>query len=143
MAFLERIHEFGILQALWMRPRTLAFMTFAESVLLTLIGIVAGLALGIPIGSLTSAGTTWAPSSDLTPSALISLSGTTLWNLGDSSFREFFTVGWSMSDNLDLQLGMNIGFGGIGAEFGGFSKDQAGVDFETPNLYFAFCTFYF
>ena len=79
----------------------------------------------------------------LTPSALVSLSGTTLWNLGDSSVREFITMGWSMSDNIDLQLGMNLGFGGLGTEFGGFSKDQAGVDFETPNLYFAFCTFYF
>ena len=49
MAFLERIHEFGILLSLGMRSRTLAFMTLAESVLLTLMGIGAGLALGVPL----------------------------------------------------------------------------------------------
>ena len=49
MAFIERIHEFGVLLALGMRPITLSFMLYLESALLITIGIAGGLAVGIAI----------------------------------------------------------------------------------------------
>jgi ABC-type lipoprotein release transport system permease subunit len=49
MAYLERIHEFGVLLSLGMRPRKLSFLVYAESALLTLIGVVVGVALGTPL----------------------------------------------------------------------------------------------
>jgi ABC-type lipoprotein release transport system permease subunit len=48
MAYMERIHEFGVLLALGMRPRRLGFLVYAESVCLVVAGVVAGLLLGIP-----------------------------------------------------------------------------------------------
>lgn len=48
MAYMERIHEFGVLLALGMRPRRLGFLVYAESVCLILLGVGVGLALGIP-----------------------------------------------------------------------------------------------
>lgn len=49
MAFLERRHEFGVLLALGMKPSRLAVMVYAESILLTLLGVAVGLAAGVPI----------------------------------------------------------------------------------------------
>ena len=51
MAFIERIHEFGVLLALGMRPMLLSFMLYLESILLTAIGIVVGLTVGIIVVS--------------------------------------------------------------------------------------------
>ena len=47
MAYLERIHEFGVLLAVGMRPGRLARMVYAESVLLSLAGIAVGLVFGV------------------------------------------------------------------------------------------------
>ncbi len=49
MAYLERIHEFGVLLSLGMRPRLLSMLVYLESALLTLAGIATGLAAGVPI----------------------------------------------------------------------------------------------
>ena len=49
MAFMERIHEFGVLLSLGIRPLQLALMVYAESVLLTLLGVAGGLVVGIPL----------------------------------------------------------------------------------------------
>lgn len=49
MAYMERIHEFGVLLSLGMRPGRLSGMVYAESVFLILIGAGLGLGIGIPI----------------------------------------------------------------------------------------------
>ncbi len=49
MAYMERIHELGVLLALGMPPRRLSRMVYLESVLLVALGILAGLAGGVPI----------------------------------------------------------------------------------------------
>lgn len=49
MAYMERIHELGVLLALGMPPRRLSRMVYLESVLLVAIGIVLGVAGGVPI----------------------------------------------------------------------------------------------
>jgi putative ABC transport system permease protein len=49
MAYLERLRELGVILALGMRPRGVALMVYAESVFLTLMGVLAGLAIGIPV----------------------------------------------------------------------------------------------
>lgn len=46
MAFMERIHELGVLLALGMRPALLSAMLYIESVLLSVSGIVLGLIAG-------------------------------------------------------------------------------------------------
>ena len=46
MAYLERIHEFGVLLSLGMKPRQVGVLVYAESVLLTLCGIAVGLVVG-------------------------------------------------------------------------------------------------
>lgn len=46
MAYLERIHEFGVLLSLGMKPRRVGLLVYAESVLLTLSGVVGGLVVG-------------------------------------------------------------------------------------------------
>ena len=79
----------------------------------------------------------------LTLSALVTLQSTTLWNIGDNSVREFLAFTWSLSDDIDFLLGCDIGFGDLGTEFGGFSSEEVGIDFRSPNLYFAFLKFYF
>ncbi|HAL92399.1 MAG TPA: ABC transporter permease [Verrucomicrobia bacterium] len=49
MAYMERIHELGVLLALGMPPRRLSRMVYLESVLLVGLGILVGLAGGVPI----------------------------------------------------------------------------------------------
>ncbi len=77
------------------------------------------------------------------PSALLALSATTLLNLMDGSAVEFVGAVWSVTDNVDLLIGATVGIGGLGTEFGGFSAEQAGADFENPDLYYAFLKYYF
>ena len=79
----------------------------------------------------------------LTPSTLITLQSTMLWNIEDSSVREFLTVTWSLDDDIDFLFGGDVGLGKLGTEFGGFSKNQAGIEFRNTNLYFAFLKIYF
>lgn len=49
MAYMERIHELGVLLALGMRPRRLSRLVYLESVLLVGLGIVIGLVIGVPV----------------------------------------------------------------------------------------------
>ena len=49
MAYMERIHELGVLLALGMTPRQVSRMVYLESVLLIGLGLLLGLALGLPI----------------------------------------------------------------------------------------------
>ncbi len=49
MAFMERIHEFGVLLSLGMRPCSVSLMIYMESVLLSLVGVIIGLGIGIPV----------------------------------------------------------------------------------------------
>ena len=79
----------------------------------------------------------------LTPSALWGLQATTLLNLEDGSAQEFATARRSLFDNIDLVVGATVGLGGPGTEFGGFSVQQAGVEFENTDLLFAFLKAYF
>lgn len=48
MAYMERIHEFGVLLALGMSPRRLGWLVYAESICLIALGVATGLAIGIP-----------------------------------------------------------------------------------------------
>lgn len=54
----------------------------------------------------------------VTPSALTSVQSQTVFNVGDGSAREFVTGAWSLSDNTDLILGVNLGLGGEKSELG-------------------------
>jgi ABC-type lipoprotein release transport system permease subunit len=49
MAFMERIHEYGVLMSIGTRNRSLALMNMTESIMLTLTGIAAGVLIGIPV----------------------------------------------------------------------------------------------
>lgn len=79
----------------------------------------------------------------VTPSALWSLQSTTLVNLLDGSVLEYASATRSLHDNLDLLLGINAALGEPGTEFGGFSAEQAGFDFATPDFFFTFLKWYF
>ena len=79
----------------------------------------------------------------LTPSALVNFQSITLFNLDDTSVQEFISVSRSLTDNIDFLLGANVGFGGVGTEFGGFSEEQAGIEFKNTDLVFAFLKMYF
>ena len=46
MAYMERIHEFGVLRALGMQPVRIGAMVYLESVLLSLLGVAGGLLAG-------------------------------------------------------------------------------------------------
>jgi ABC-type lipoprotein release transport system permease subunit len=48
MSVFERVREFGVLRALGMRPRAVFGLVVLESLLLSLVGIAAGFAIGIP-----------------------------------------------------------------------------------------------
>lgn len=77
------------------------------------------------------------------PTALWTFQSTTVWNVQDGSALEYAAAVRSLRDNLDLVLGLNVGLGGLGTEFGGFSKEQIGVDFANPDFLFAFLKWYF
>lgn len=79
----------------------------------------------------------------VTPSALWALQATTLINLVDGSVQEFATATRSLFENMDLQVGVNVGIGPSGTEFGGFSADQFGVEFRSQDLVFMFLKVYF
>ena len=49
MSVFERVREFGVLRAIGMRPRAICGLVVMESLLLSLLGIVLGFALGIPL----------------------------------------------------------------------------------------------
>jgi len=49
MSVFERVREFGVLRALGLRPRAVFGLVVLESLLLSLVGIAAGFAIGIPI----------------------------------------------------------------------------------------------
>ncbi|MBN2301942.1 MAG: ABC transporter permease [Lentisphaerae bacterium] len=49
MAFMERIHEYGILLSLGMKSLTVSLMTYIESALLSAIGIALGAVVGIAV----------------------------------------------------------------------------------------------
>ena len=49
MAFMERIREFGVLLSLGMAPGRISFMVYTESVLLTVLGVMCGLGIGVPL----------------------------------------------------------------------------------------------
>ena len=46
MAFLERTREFGVMMSIGMRPGQLSRLIFLEAMMLTFVGLIAGLALG-------------------------------------------------------------------------------------------------
>lgn len=49
MSVFERVREFGVLRAIGMRPRTVFGLVLLESLLLSLLGIALGFAVGIPL----------------------------------------------------------------------------------------------
>ncbi len=77
------------------------------------------------------------------PHPLLSFQSQTLVNLGDSSVLEFGSVSWALCENVDLIFGVNLFFGRLGSEFGGWSSGQVGVDFRQPDFCFSFLKFYF
>lgn len=77
------------------------------------------------------------------PSALVTLQNLTLLNLDDGSALAFATLSRSLSDNVEIIFGANVGIGPLGTEFGGFTKKQAGVDLPTSDYYYTFLKAYF
>jgi len=49
MAFMERIHECGVLLSLGMRPGRLSMLLYLESVLLVIVGLGLGIVVGVPL----------------------------------------------------------------------------------------------
>lgn len=49
MAFMERIHEYGVLLSVGMKPRAVSLMAYVESLLLIVVGLIGGVAVGVPI----------------------------------------------------------------------------------------------
>ncbi|MFI5316924.1 MAG: ABC transporter permease, partial [Myxococcota bacterium] len=49
MSVFERVREFGVLRALGMRPRSVFGLVLLESLLLSLLGIALGFAIGVPL----------------------------------------------------------------------------------------------
>jgi putative ABC transport system permease protein len=49
MSVMERTRELGIMMALGTRPRAIVTLVLYESLVLALVGILAGLALGLPV----------------------------------------------------------------------------------------------
>lgn len=49
MAFMERIHEYGVLLSVGMKPRAVSVMVYAESLLLIFVGLVGGVLIGVPL----------------------------------------------------------------------------------------------
>jgi ABC-type lipoprotein release transport system permease subunit len=49
MSVLERVREFGIMRAIGARPRTLFAVVLLEAAMLALIGVVLGVAVGVPV----------------------------------------------------------------------------------------------
>ncbi|MGD9782253.1 MAG: hypothetical protein AB7V14_08890 [Kiritimatiellia bacterium] len=76
------------------------------------------------------------------PNALLAVHATTLANLRDGSFREFATLAWSATEDFDLILGADFGWG-AGGEFTAWTDEDAGVDVGLPDLYFLYGKFYF
>ena len=79
----------------------------------------------------------------LQPTALWSIQSVTVWNIQDGSALEYASAVRSLRDDLELVVGFTAGLGDLGTEFGGFSKDQIGVDFAKPDFAFAFLKWYF
>ena len=77
------------------------------------------------------------------PNALLTLQATTLANLNDGRFREFATLDWSVTENFDLLLGVDVGIGPPGGEFTGWESEAAGIAIGVPDLYFLYGRFYF
>lgn len=76
------------------------------------------------------------------PSARLTVQATTLANLHDGSFREFATAAWSATEDFDLMLGADFGWG-EGGEFAAWTDGDAGLDVELSDLYFLYGKFYF
>lgn len=79
----------------------------------------------------------------LSPTARVTFSSTTLWNLDDGSLLEFVTLSRSLSDRAELIVGANFGVGPSGTEFGGFTAAQAGTEFGYPEFVYAYYKGYF
>jgi hypothetical protein len=81
--------------------------------------------------------------SSVQPTALWTLQSVTVCNVRDGSTVEYATAVRSLHENMDLVLGLHVGLGGLGTEFGGLSKEQSGVDFANADFAFAFLKWYF
>lgn len=79
----------------------------------------------------------------VSPSALLSVSSTTLVNLDDGSLLEYVAGSWSLSDSVDFLLGANLGFGGTNTDFGGSSVDPDGPEFRQPDFVFGYLKYHF
>lgn len=77
------------------------------------------------------------------PSSLWSMQAVTLLNLDDRSARECITLTRSVSDNIDLLFGANIGLGSTGTEFGGRAGNHPTENIESSNLFFVYAKAYF
>ena len=77
------------------------------------------------------------------PSALLTLQATTLVNLHDGSVREFATVTWSVGEDFDIMLGVDVGLGRGEGEFTHVRDAETGQDIEVPDLYFVYAKYYF
>ncbi|MBU1692677.1 MAG: hypothetical protein KKC51_01810 [Verrucomicrobia bacterium] len=79
----------------------------------------------------------------LAPASLVQVQAITLWNILDRGVREFVSVTWSRSDSSEVILSADVGLGPLGSEFVGWSKEQAGAEFRTPDLYFLYWKWHF
>lgn len=80
---------------------------------------------------------------NLQPHALVTLSDMPIVNILDHSMFNYFSVTWSVIQNLDLQVGAQNGLGPIPSEYGGSVSPFTAKDVPTSDLYFAYLKFYY
>ncbi|MBN2301945.1 MAG: hypothetical protein JXN60_05455 [Lentisphaerae bacterium] len=79
----------------------------------------------------------------LTLTPLVAFQNQTIVNMDDNSVREYASISASTSDNSEIIAGASIGIGSLGTEFGGWSKQQIGADFTSPDVYFIYFKVYY
>ncbi len=77
------------------------------------------------------------------PNALLTLQATTLVNLQDGSLREFATLTWSVTEDFEVMLGVDVGLGRGEGEFTHLRDAATGLDIGVPDLYFVYAKYYF
>ena len=77
------------------------------------------------------------------PSALVTLSATTIGNLHDASLRQLAAVDWSVRQNVDLIAGLDLGLGNTPGEFTGQSDPTSGKTRASSDIVYLYAKVYF
>jgi len=99
MSALERRREFGVLMAIGLNPRQLARMIMVETVVLTLLGALIGIAMGMGLGAYHAA------------------HGLSLTSLSSGDSGDFSLMGVSFTDRLYAQLSFDAAWMPLSAIF--------------------------